>query len=240
MNLSRKTSVILLDIEGTTTPISFVHETLFPFARAHLKQFLKEHAHDKELHSDLDMLIKENHAEKSSGAPAISQARSCSQAHDYLIWLMDEDRKSPALKAIQGKIWETGYAGGQLKSVVFTDVPIAFERWQGEGRRVAIYSSGSVLAQRLLFRHSEAGDLTRWIEAYFDTATGAKTEATSYSRIAQKLGVEGHEITFLSDSSAELDAAVSAGLNVRLAIRTGNRPTSTPVRHPPVFSFDKL
>lgn len=240
MSSLRKPSVILLDIEGTTTPISFVYETLFTYARAHLQQFLEEHADNEQLHRDLDQLIRENREEKSADTPLISEARSLLQVHNYLVWLMDEDRKSPALKAIQGKIWETGYTSGQLKSAVFTDVPAAFERWHSEGRRVAIYSSGSVLAQKMLFRYSEEGDLTRWIEAYFDTATGAKIEAVSYSRIVQKLGVEAKEMLFLSDSSAELDAAESAGLDVRLTIRPGNRPTPPPVRHLPVFSFDDL
>jgi enolase-phosphatase E1 len=240
MNASRKPSVILLDIEGTTTPISFVYETLFPYARAHLKQFLEEYADNEELHRDLDLLIKENREEKSADTPVISQPRSLLQVQGYLVWLMDKDRKSTALKAIQGKIWKTGYTSGQLKSTVFTDVPTAFERWHSEERRVAIYSSGSVLAQEMLFRYTKQGDLTRWIETYFDTATGAKIESESYSSIIQKLGVEAKEMLFLSDSPAELDAAASADLDVRLAIRPGNRPIPPSVRHPQVFSFDEL
>jgi enolase-phosphatase E1 len=233
-------SVILLDIEGTTTPISFVYETLFPYARAHLKQFLDNHAESKDLHQDLVRLSKENLAEKSSHAPAISEAHSLSQAYAYLVWLMDEDRKSPALKSIQGKIWAEGYASGQLITTVFPDVPAAFERWHKGGRRIAIYSSGSVLAQKLLFQYSQAGDLTRWVNAYFDTAIGAKTEPTSYRRIAQALGVDPHEIVFLSDSPAELDAAALAGLHVRLTIRPRNKPVSSSVHYPPFFSFNEL
>ncbi|HEX3469764.1 MAG TPA: acireductone synthase [Silvibacterium sp.] len=240
MTPPRKPSVILLDIEGTTTPISFVSEILFSYARMHLKQFLYEHADDEGIRRDLDQLLEENQAETSNGVPKISEAHSCTQAYDYLVWLMDEDRKSSALKSIQGRIWETGYASGQLKSTVFDDVPAAFGRWHDEGRRVAIYSSGSVLAQKLLFQHSQAGDLTRWIEAYFDTASGPKTDAASYSRIAQALGIEPKEILFLSDSPAELDAGASAGLDVRLAVRPGNRATHSSVQHLPVFSFDEL
>jgi enolase-phosphatase E1 len=236
----RKSSVILLDIEGTMTPISFVYETLFPYARAHLKGYLEEHAEDERLRQDLDRLAQENQENSSPGAPAITEAHSCAQAYGYLIWLMDRDRKSPALKSIQGKIWETGYASGQLKSTVFVDVPTALERWRNEGRQIAIYSSGSVLAQKLLFQHCEVGDLTGWIEAYFDTATGAKTEAASYHRITRALDVEPREILFLSDSPAELDAAASAGLDVRLAIRSGNRAVPPHVLHVPIFSFDEL
>ena len=240
MTSNRKPSVILLDIEGTTTPISFVYETLFPFARMHLKQFIEKNGNDEGLRRDLEKLVEENQAEKAVSAPVISEALSRGQAYDYLVWLMNEDRKSPALKSIQGKIWERGYASGQLTSTVFADVPVAFERWRSEGRRIAIYSSGSLLAQRQLFQHSQAGDLTPWIEAYFDTAIGAKTEVESYHRIAYTLSIRPDEILFLSDSPAELDAATSAGLRVRLAVRPGNREVPLSVGHLPVFSFDKL
>jgi enolase-phosphatase E1 len=240
MKSTRRPSVMLLDVEGTTTPISFVYETLFPYARAQLRQFLEEQADDEELHRDLNQLIKENQSEKSSGAPSMSEGGSFSQAYDYLVWLMDADRKSPALKSIQGKIWKAGYTSGQLKSAIYSDVAKAFERWHSECRRIAIYSSGSVLAQRLLFQHGEAGDLTRWIDVYFDTAIGAKNETASYSRIAQELGVDPGEILFLSDSTVELDAAALAGLDVRLTVRPGNRPTLPSVRHLVVSSFDGL
>ena len=240
MNSVCKPSVILLDIEGTTTPISFVYDTLFPYARAHLLQYLEEHADDPELHRDLDQLSKENQAEISQSAPIISEARSSSQAYGYLVWLMDQDRKSPALKAIQGKIWETGYSSGRLKSTIFPDVPRALERWHRQGCRTAIYSSGSVLAQKLIFCHSDCGDLTPWIEAYFDTAIGPKTEVASYRKISGKLGSTPQEILFLSDSPAELDAAEAAGLDVRLTIRPGNRSVPHPVHHRPVSSLDEL
>jgi enolase-phosphatase E1 len=236
----RKPSVMLLDIEGTTTPISFVYETLFPYARTHMQEFLREHEGDEDLRRDIAKLAAENQAEASSSAPVISAGSGPVEASNYLLWLMDQDRKSPALKSIQGMIWEAGYTSGQLKSLVFADVPSALERWHCEGRRIAIYSSGSVLAQKLLFRHSEAGDLTEWIAAYFDTATGAKAARDSYRKIAQALGVRPEEILFLSDVPAELDAAASAGLDVRLAKRPGNREVPQHVRHLPVLSFDEL
>jgi len=240
MTEDRKPSVILLDIEGTTTPISFVYETLFPYARAHLKRLLAEHANDAELRCDLEQLLKENEAEKSSDAPRILQGCLPLQAFEYLVWLMDRDRKSTALKSIQGKIWQTGYASGELRSTIFADVPIAFERWDKEGRRVAIYSSGSMHAQRLLFQYSSVGDLTKWISAYFDTTSGAKTEAASYSRIAEALGVEPQEILFLSDSPAEINAARSAGIDVRFVVRSGNHSTPAAMRDLPCYSFDDL
>lgn len=240
MTVDRKPSVILLDIEGTTTPISFVYRTLFPYAREHLKEFLAKHADDAELRPVLNQLQKENEAETSSAAPRILEASSPQHAFEYLVWLMDQDRKSPALKSVQGRIWEAGYVSGEFKSSVFADVPAAFERWNAEGRRIAIYSSGSVLAQRLLFQYTTNGDLTKWIEAYFDTSSGAKTEAASYHRIAQALHAVPEEILFISDSPAELDAARSAGLAVRFAVRPGNHPTPPSLQYLPVSSFDEL
>lgn len=239
MIVNRPPSVMLLDIEGTTTPLSFVYETLFPYTRAHMQEFLREHEGDEDLLRDMAMLAAENQAEVSSGAPMISAGDRPIGAIHYLVWLMDQDRKSPALKSIQGKIWEAGYTSGRLKSVVFADVPSALERWRNEGRRIAIYSSGSTLAQKVLFRYSHGGDLTQWIAAYFDTTTGAKTERGSYIKIAQTLAVNPGEILFLSDAPAELDAAASAGFEVRIAKRPGNREVPE-VRHLPVFSFDEL
>lgn len=239
MTLTRSPLVILLDVEGTTTPISFVYDTLFPFARAHMEEFLRLHKDDADLHRDLEALAAENRAESSSSAPVIPQNATAIDCSAYLLWLMDQDRKSPALKSIQGKIWEAGYASGDLKSIIFSDVPTAFRRWHDQGRRIAIYSSGSVLAQKLLFRHTQDGDITPWINAYFDTAVGAKTDSRSYSKIAQALDVRPEGILFLSDALAELDAAASAGFGVRLAKRLGNRDVPQ-VHHPIVSSFDEL
>jgi enolase-phosphatase E1 len=240
-------AVILLDIEGTTTPISFVYDVLFPYARARLRTFLEEHANDNDVRADLDLLRSENRgdASASTDAPVIAENASPSSlqietAHAYLLWLMDRDRKSPALKAIQGRIWESGYASGALRSIVFSDVPVALERWAQQNRRVAIYSSGSVLAQKLIFRHTQAGDLSRWIEAYFDTGAGAKTQSSSYTNIAGALGVLQGEILFLSDAPAELDAAAQAGLQTRLAVRPGNRAIPAPLPHMALSSFDEL
>lgn len=239
MTPTQNPSVILLDVEGTTTPISFVYDTLFPYARAHMEEFLKQHKDDADLHRDIEILAAENRAEASSSVPIIPPNATAPDCSAYLFWLMDQDRKSPALKSIQGKIWEAGYARGELKSVVFPDVPTAFKRWHDQSRRIAIYSSGSVLAQKLLFRHTHAGNLAPWITAYFDTAVGAKSDRNSYSKIAQALDAHPEKILFFSDAPPELDAAASAGLAVRLAKRPGNREVSQ-VHHPIVSSFDEL
>lgn len=229
--------VILLDIEGTTTPIDFVYQVLFPYARHHLATYLAQHANEREVQADLAALRAEHTADVAQQlnppawpideilddplAPAIS----------YLFWLMDQDRKSTALKSLQGKIWEEGYQKGELQSVIYEDVPRALARWYVQGRRVCIYSSGSVLAQKLLFTYTEAGDLTGWLAGYFDTTSGPKRAASSYQTIAAALQVGPAEVLFISDVTAELEAAHSAGLQTLLAVRPGN-----PFAEPPGFA----
>jgi enolase-phosphatase E1 len=152
---------------------------------------------------------------------------------------MDRDRKSTGLKSLQGKIWEEGYRAGDLRSVVYPDVPPALERWRRQGIDIAIYSSGSVQAQRSLFTNTAAGDLTRFIRAYFDTTTGPKTAPQSYARIAAALGRSPSEVLFLSDVGAELDAALTAGMRTALCVRT---PGSAPPAgaHPVIHALDQL
>src|SRR5262249_36184556 len=149
----------------------------------------------------------------------------------YLHWLIDIDRKSTPLKSLQGLIWQAGYASGELRSEIFDDVPPAFARWREQGTAIGIFSSGSVLAQKLLFAHTRAGDLTPFMQAYFDTNTGAKKEAESYRRIAAELRRPPREILFLSDVTAELDAAQTAEMQTALSVRPGNaaQPAS---KHP--------
>ena len=142
----------------------------------------------------------------------------------YVAWLMDRDRKSTVLKELQGRIWEEGYARGDLVGQVFPDVPVALSRWHADHRLVSIFSSGSTRAQRLLFRHSSAGDLTPYLTAYFDTTTGPKAEPSSYARIAERLRIAAEAVVFVSDSPRELDAARACGMGTRLAVRPGNSP----------------
>ncbi|HUG54962.1 MAG TPA: acireductone synthase [Vicinamibacteria bacterium] len=227
------TSVLLLDIEGTTTSVSFVYDVLLPYARARLASFLE--GPDGE--EDRRALREERAREADPSAPAWTDSREEEAATAYALWLMDRDRKSTALKALQGRIWEKGYLSGALVSHVYPDVPPALERWHGEGRRVAIFSSGSVPAQRLLFAHTPQGDLTRWIEAYFDTTTGPKREADSYRRIAAELQAPPRSILFVSDVTAELDAARVAGLRTALCVREGELPAGA---HPVVRTFDEV
>ena len=209
--------VVLLDIEGTTTPISFVYETLFPYARKRLRTFLALTRDDRDVSRALATLAAERDADPAAGSSV--------DLATYAEQLMDRDSKSPGLKALQGLIWNVGYGSGALYGVVFDDVPAALKRWRSAGIRTAIYSSGSVLAQKLIFRTTKKfGDLTPEISAFFDTAVGPKRDAASYDTIAKQLGVEPRRILFVSDVVPELEAAARAGCQVALIVRPGNPP----------------
>jgi enolase-phosphatase E1 len=234
---------IVLDVEGTTTPIAFVYDVLFPFARLHLREFLQDPANADALPDPLQRLHEEWLVDADHGPPEGGHygrhEEQLEWAASYVEWLMDRDRKSPALKLLQGRIWERGYRAGVLKGEVFADVPPALERWHEAGVDVAIYSSGSELAQRLIFGTTAHGDLTRFIVRFFDTAVGAKGAPASYRRIAAELGRTPDRLVFISDVTAELDAAASAGCRVILCVRPGNRQQP---RHPyaSISSFDEI
>jgi enolase-phosphatase E1 len=231
------TTALLLDVEGTTTPVDFVYGVLFPFARARVRGFLAGHASEADVQADVAAL-RGAHAAETEGAPPWRADAEIDSAVAYVHWLMDRDRKPTPLKSLQGRIWEEGYRSGALIGQVYPDVPAALDKWRREGCAVAIFSSGSVLAQRLLFAHSSAGDLTPFIAAYFDTTTGPKREAESYRRIVSALGVPAAEMLFVSDIAAELDAARLAGLKTALCVRSGPLPEGSP--HPPVRTLESL
>jgi enolase-phosphatase E1 len=236
---------ILLDIEGTTTPIDFVYKVLFPYARTHMKAFLGEHLSDEEIRACLASLREEHAADEQQGfdpPPLQDQPKEVQldSIVSYIHWLMDRDRKSTPLKSIQGRVWQHGYRIGELRSQVFGDVPAAFERWHKHNRQIRIFSSGSVLAQKLLFANTEAGDLTKFIGGYFDTKIGAKGDAESYKRISNAFGLAASQIVFISDVTEELDGARSANMQTRLCLRPGNRPQPLESKHATIRSFDEL
>jgi 2,3-diketo-5-methylthio-1-phosphopentane phosphatase len=256
--------VYLLDIEGTVAPLTLTTDVLFPYARAHVETFLKANLLDSErsnhdpaamqegtLRWDLMMLKVENLDEHDPHAPrltspgldplttSMSPAKAIPRILAYIYWLMDHDRKSTALKSLQGKVWKSGFESGELKGTLFQDVPDAFTRWSSTAA-VAIYSSGSVEAQKLLFRHSTYGDLTPRISAYFDTRSGPKVEPGSYATIAGAMNVAPEDLLFFSDAVRELDAARAAGCVTRLVIRPGNPPVANTHQHPAVESFAAL
>lgn len=225
---------LLLDIEGTTTPIAFVHEVLFSYARTHVKDFLSANSNSAEVSADVVLLREEQAADVSNGQQPPDSIAA------YVEWLIERDRKSTGLKSLQGKIWRHGYVEGSLKSQVYADVAPAFERWREQGLSINIFSSGSVLAQQLLFAYTEAGDLTKFIDNYFDTNVGKKGEAESYRRIAEALKLPTNEILFVSDVVAELDAATEAGMSTLLSIRPGNPPQNNSDRYRSIHTFDEI
>ena len=244
---------VVLDIEGTTTPVSFVYDVLFPYARERLGRFLASHQDGDTIRDALELLQSEwladteaqadaghlvSHPERSEGSalPAPPPFDS-SYASQYLEWLMDRDRKSTALKIIQGEIWRGGFESGVLRGDVYADVRPALERWRAAGRLIAIYSSGSAAAQRLLFGHSTRGDLTPFINAYIDTNIGHKRSTDSYTAIARALEIHTNALLFISDVDAELVAARDAGFQTRLCVRGDAAPPSTSKI---ICSFDEL
>ena len=235
---------LLLDIEGTTTPVDFVYRALFPYARTHLREFLERQLTSPEVRTDITLLRAE-HGVDATRAPALPPWRSASADDEiasvvaYALWLMDQDRKSTGLKSLQGRIWEAGYRNGELRGQLYRDVPPAFMRWRRQERDICIFSSGSVQAQQLLFSHSTAGDLTPCLREYFDTTTGPKNEAASYQRIAATLGRSPSEIMFLSDVPAELDAALHGGMRTTLCVRAQTVPADAG-SHPVIHTFDDL
>jgi enolase-phosphatase E1 len=230
------TRAILLDVEGTTTPVDYVHQTLFPFARERVRAFLE--ANRDASRPDVGLLRAEHAADLARGAAPPEWTDTAAGVTAYVHWLMDQDRKSTGLKSLQGKIWAEGYRSGALRGEVYPDVPPALERWRQRGLRVAIFSSGSVLAQQLIFGHSTAGDLTPLLDSYFDTTVGAKRDAQSYVKIAAGLELEPAQVLFLSDTEAELDAAHAAGMRTGLCARGGAPPDGA--SHARVASFDAV
>ena len=237
-------NLYLLDIEGTTSPIAFVYNVLFPYARERMAGYIANHVGTPDLQADLRQLAHENAIDRSKGAPVIyypqplsqDPAESLKDSTAYLLCLMDQDRKSTALKSIQGRIWAEGYERGDLHSEIFPDVPPALERWH-RAALVAIYSSGSVEAQKHLFSYTQAGDLTPFIHAYFDTRTGPKTDPSSYTSIVTDLNTEPAGVLFISDSIRELDAARDAGMTTLLSLRPGNAPVPDDHGHAAIRSF---
>lgn len=209
------TRAILTDIEGTTSSISFVKDVLFPFARRALPDFVRAHHNDPEVRLWLDRA--------ASDAGGI-----CDDAItvEMLQGWIDEDRKHPALKALQGMIWQAGYADGEFTAHVYPDAVAALKRWHGEGIPLYVYSSGSVPAQKLLFGHSDAGDLTGQFSGWFDTAVGGKRHDDSYRAIAKMIGLPADDVLFLSDVVEELDAARDAGMHTVLLDRREDYPTA--------------
>ncbi len=201
---------ILTDIEGTTSSIAFVHETLFPFARTKMKEFVERH----EARADVAIQLKAARDEAGIGPDDDVVA--------VLLEWMHQDKKVTPLKALQGLIWEDGYRSGSLKGHMYEDAVEGLRKWFEQDLKLYVYSSGSIYAQKLLFGYSEAGDLTPLFSDYFDTTSGHKREQASYEVIARAVGLAPDSILFLSDVAEELDAASAAGYATIQLVRDGN------------------
>jgi enolase-phosphatase E1 len=220
-------NAIVTDIEGTTSSIDFVHRSLFPYAKAHLRGFLRAYGNRPEVAAQLH-----------ETARLEGRQLTWEDAADVLERWIAEDRKVTPLKALQGMIWARGYAAGELKGHVYPDTPVYLRRWHEQGKRLYVYSSGSVEAQQLIFGHSDDGDLRPLFSGYFDTRIGGKRETASYQAILNELGLQGGEVLFLSDVGEELDAARSAGLHTCQLLRDA---TAKPfAQHPQAKDFSEV
>jgi enolase-phosphatase E1 len=233
---------VLLDIEGTTSSMSFVYEVLFPFARRELADFLRRRWGEPDTAQACERIARDAGAPSlsawvgSDAAPETAQER----VHAEAIRLMDGDVKATGLKELQGLIWQEGYTAGRLLSHVYPDVPPALRRWSEAGLDLRIFSSGSVAAQKVFFAHTEAGDLLPLFRGHYDTTTGPKREAVSYRRIATEMQLPPSAILFLSDVRQELDAAAEAGIQTGLVVRPGNAPVAPGHAHPVVTDFGQV
>jgi enolase-phosphatase E1 len=222
-----KLRAILLDIEGTTSSIDFVHETLFPYAARELPEFIRRNCRQAEVAALLDDVRAEANQPDADIEEIIAVLGR---------WI-SEDRKATPLKALQGMVWKKGYANGDFKGHVYPDTAPNLRKWADTGLKLCIYSSGSVEAQKLLFGNSEAGDLRPLISAYFDTRTGHKREAASYRRISEETGIPADQVLFLSDVAAELDAAAKAGMKTTQLLRDAGVERGA---HPAVEDFNSI
>ena len=218
-------SYILTDIEGTTTSISFVHDVLFPYARERMLTYLQTNEHAEHVQKAFEQ-IKETVIQEGLKVPA-----NVSEYSVQLIEWIDADRKHPALKALQGYIWESGYRSGHVIAHVYPEVPSKLKEWKDQGHTLGVYSSGSVKAQHLLFEFTSFGNLLPLFSNHFDTKVGHKREIGSYARIAKELNLSPEKILFLSDIKEELDAARSAGMRTTQLVRQndvviGDHPTA--------------
>ncbi|XP_049829842.1 enolase-phosphatase E1-like [Schistocerca gregaria] len=243
-----KANVVLVDIEGTTTSIDFVKNTLFPYVRKNLDVYLKSKWNDAEFKEDLKLLqeqSKQDEADGTEGFVKIPEGVSEDISEDVkknVLWQMDLDRKTKALKQLQGHIWRDAYEKGEVKAHVYPDVAPALKSWKLSGKDIYVYSSGSVEAQKLLFGHTQDGDLLELFSGYFDTAVGPKVEESSYSNIVKSVKCKSEEIIFFTDVPKEARAAKSAGLQAVIVVREGNLPITDEdkLEFPVIKSFDDI
>jgi enolase-phosphatase E1 len=222
---------VLLDVEGTTSTIAFVHEVLFPYADRHLDAYVAAHRDEPEVAQAMFEA-----ARLANVGPDGDDATVLTHLHAWIA----EDRKVTPLKTLQGLIWAEGYASGELRGHVYPDAAAGLRRWHDAGLRLYVYSSGSVAAQQTLFGNTDYGDLTALLSGHFDTTTGPKREPASYAAIARAVGLPPGDVAFLSDVDAELDAARTAGMRTVRLLRPADTPPGATTSHPSAVSFDEI
>ena len=224
------TGAVVTDIEGTTTAISFVKDVLFPYSEERLDAYVAAHRNDPIVAGAM------SEAAIETGVNDVDDALILRHLHKWIA----EDHKTTPLKTLQGLIWAEGYASSGLLGHVYPDVPPVLRAWHDAGIELYVYSSGSVVAQKVLFGHTFAGDLNPLFSGYFDTTTGPKREAQSYAEIAAGTGFHPAEMLFLSDTEAELDAAREAGLRTARILRPADTPPGATTGHQSYVDFAAL
>ncbi|MCH8536939.1 MAG: acireductone synthase [Alkalimonas sp.] len=210
-----KYRALITDIEGTTSRIAFVTEVLFPYAAEHLPDFIRSRQQQTEVALELTavrQLMKQTDADIEA---VIAQLQA---------WIAADEKVTP-LKTLQGLVWRLGYQQGHFTGHLYPDAAEQLKQWHEQGVQLYVYSSGSVEAQKLLFRYSDFGDLTPLFSGYFDTRIGGKKDISSYAAILQHLQLPPGQVLFLSDVVAELGAARELGIATCQLIREQQAPS---------------
>jgi enolase-phosphatase E1 len=235
---------VLLDIEGTISDIRFVYDVMFPYAKQHMGRFLAENWTAPAVQDAIRTVAKD------AGTTSIDEwlghhwqtgsQDSIAKLNEHLQQLMATDSKATGLKSLQGMVWQNGFESGALRAELFADVLPALENWKASGLDLRIYSSGSVLAQRMFFKYTTVGDLTDLFSAHYDTTIGTKRDAESYQRIATESQYDPSEIVFVTDVHAEIVAANQAGMQVVASVRPNNIPLPAEFTGLTITSFSQL
>lgn len=233
---------ILLDVEGTTSSVRYVADTLIPFARLGLTEYLETEWNSPEFAEAREWVARDLGAETYADwrMARADEEDALDAMESGLIRLMDRDPKAVGLKIVQGLIWKRGFASGELRSHVYPDVRPALEAWNRAGIDVRVFSSGSVSAQRRFFAHTEAGDLSHHFRGHYDSRIGSKREAQSYRLVAKEFNKPPETILYVGDIVEELDAARDAGMPTALALRPGNAPVPDDHGHPAIATFEEI
>lgn len=231
---------VLMDVEGTTSSVKFVYDVMFPFARRELGAYLAQAWDEPACQAACEQIAADAGHASLAAWTATTGGSTRELVEAEATRLMDADQKATGLKQLQGLIWKSGFDSGEMVAHVYPDVPPALDRWRAAGVDLRIYSSGSIQAQKLFFGHTQQGDLLPLLTGHYDTTTGPKREAASYTAIAADWGLAPESILFLSDITAELDAARDAGLQTALLLRPDNAPVEPGHGHAEVTSFGEI